>query len=817
MPEGVVDPLLFAAGALLLVAAIRGWRPELPKRWAGFHVLLAFAFFAVPLTTSMGQVPVDIAYRWLPWSETSTEEVEVDNPLLIDIPRQMLPFRTLVRARWLALEAPLWAHELGTGQPLLGNAQSAPFAPLHLLTLPVPPVRGLTVAAAWQMVLGLLLMHALVLACRRVPEATEAAEAAGDGGAPWRVQAGAAAGAVAFALSAYAVGWLYHPLSMAAMWLPGVVLGVVSLSRGERRAVPGLVTCALGLAVSGHPETAAHTALLCLGLAAVLLVRGPEVGRLRFVGRAALAALLAACLAAPVLLPVVEVLPESQRATLLRSREGRGIYPRPFRPATLLPLVQPLAFGSPRDGDWSGPANFNEYCSEYAGAAAIAVAVTGAVALGSWRLGGILLAGLFTLLGAFRLPPTFPLLEALPVFTDAPHGRLRLYWVLAVAVAVGVAAPAVGRSRWGPRVGVLALAGAGVAIALVPPPFGSFHQRLWWAVVLAGLAASATSLALRRLRPQFPAVLLACTVADLFVLGVRYHALVPSSQQLAPPAALGWLQERQREAEVPFRVVGEGAALRSNLPAAYGLWTPFASDPMHPYRASRIVGTRLGSGHWRQRPREVLRPPFDVPMLRMLAVRYVLVPRGRHLSPPWEPVADEVGGRIWRLPEPMDLFYVPERVTAVTAPELAERLTLRNRDFRDLAVVVDAEAPPERRPPVSQEGRVWLRRVRPNGFGLVAESRGGALVASSVTQVRGWRAWIDGQPVEPVTVNGAFLGVPVPPGVHGVELVYAPGGWRWGWVLCGGALAGLAAVWGARKLRFTRRGGARPPAGSGAP
>lgn len=31
---------------------------------------------------------------------------------------------------------PLWANEMGTGQPLLGNAQSAPFSPLALL---VPP------------------------------------------------------------------------------------------------------------------------------------------------------------------------------------------------------------------------------------------------------------------------------------------------------------------------------------------------------------------------------------------------------------------------------------------------------------------------------------------------------------------------------------------------------------------------------------------------------------------------------------------------------------------------------------------------------
>jgi hypothetical protein len=42
--------------------------------------------------------------------------------LLSDVPLQTLPLRALVRERLLRLEAPLWTHELGTGQPLAGNA-----------------------------------------------------------------------------------------------------------------------------------------------------------------------------------------------------------------------------------------------------------------------------------------------------------------------------------------------------------------------------------------------------------------------------------------------------------------------------------------------------------------------------------------------------------------------------------------------------------------------------------------------------------------------------------------------------------------------
>lgn len=806
MPEGLLDTALFAAGAVVLAAAVRWWRPGLPRRWAAAHALLTLAFFAVPLATSLVHVPVDIAYHWRPWSETLTGELEVDNPLLGDIPLQMLPWRTLVRDRLLDLEAPLWAHEMGTGQPLLGNAQSAPFAPLHLGTLPVPPIRALTVAAAWQMLLGLLLTHALVLALAGPAGPAESGRRAG-----WRVQAGAATGAVAFALSAYAVVWLYHPLSMVAMWIPGVVLGIVALHRGERGAFPALVVSALGLAVSGHPETTAHTAVLAAGLGLALWLRGPGVGRSRFAVRAGGTALLTACLAAPVLLPVLEVLPASQRSSILRLGGPGAIAPPDLRPEAFLPLVQPLAFGSPRDGDWSGPANFNEYCSHYAGAAALAAALVGGLALWRWRRwpAAVLGVGLAALLVAVKTPVLYGLFDALPVLEDAAHGRMRLFWVLAVALVAGVAAPRLAQrpvARWA---GVAAFAGAGAALALAPAPFGSPHQRLWWWVALAGLGAAALALAVPRLRRAFPAVLLAVVAADLFTLGVRYHALVPAGQQLEPPPSLAWLLERAEESEEPFRVLAAAGGMPANLGALHGLWDPRTNDPMAPYRPSRLVGPRLAGRRWRPFRLLFFVPVnADVPALRMLGVRYLLTPHHQRLAPPWRPVLDDVGGRVWRLDGSLPLFFVPERVRPVAAPARTRALTLRNRDFARTAVYDEPEAL-QGSPPVPQEGEVWLREVRPNGFELVAESRAGAIVASSVSRVRGWRVAIDGEPAPLLTVNDAFVGVRVPSGVHRLELEYAPAGWRWGLVLFWGALAGCAVGW------LVRRGGLRW-AGSGA-
>ena len=765
----------------------------MPKRWAAVHVALVFAFFAVPLVTPWNQAPVDIAYQFRPWSGQVGEGFEVDNPLLSDVPLQMVPFRTLVRERLLSLEAPLWAHELGTGQPLLGNAQSAPFAPLHLPALPLPPVRALTVAAAWQMVLGALLVHALVLALARAPDP-----------AAWPVQAGAALGGVAFAFSSYSIAWLYHPLSMVAMWVPGVLLGILALARGERRALPGLVVCAWATAVSGHPETVGHTALLAGGLGLVLLAGGPraglEVGRARFAGRAATAALLAACFAAPALLPVIEVLPESERKSVLDDLGERPIGLPDFAPSGFLPVAQPLAFGTPRDGDWDGPGNYNEYTSQYAGAATFAIALVAAGALG-WRRGwrkllALLGAGLFGLLVALNVSPFLRVVDSLPGLEYAAHGRLRLFWALAVALVAGLGLPRLARTRGGAVAGVAALAAAAAVLLVVPPPFGSVHQRLWWGLALAGLVAAAATLGVPRLRRAFPAVALVVVAADLFVLGVRYHALVPPDLDLSPdeaPPALAWLVERQREARTPFRVSGEGTDLFPNLPAAYGLWSARVNDPMQPRAASLLVRRRLGAHFWAD-PRPGRWARRDPGVLRMLGVHYLVTPTRRRMpADDWQPVLEAGGARVWRLRDPLPLFFVPERVVAVADPRRERVASFRTRDFADRTVVSEPaggrgdEGP---LPTSGQEGRVWVREVRPNGFELTARSERGAVVASSVSQVRGWRLRIDGEPAEPLTVNSGFLGVRVPPGVHAVSLDYAPAGWRWGWVLFGGAAVG---------------------------
>jgi hypothetical protein len=767
-----MDLLFYALGGLLICALVAWWRPEVSRWAAAGYLVAAGAFFAIPLATPALQVGSDIPYVWRPWSETVPLGTRPLNPLLGDIPLQLVPYRTLVRERLLSLEAPLWVHEVGTGAPLLGNAYSAPFSPLHLLALPLPAMRSMTVVTAWQTLMALLFMHALLLALGARP-------------------AGAALAAVSYAFSAFLVVWAYHPQAMTAAWLPGVLLGLVLLRKGERGAFAGLVACGLGMALSGHPETLAHGAIACAAVFVALLAGREGISRPAFLSRLAAATALTACLAAPVLLPVLQVLPDSERWQVVE-RLPRIVDPPPFEARFLLLPLQPLLFGSPRDGNWDGPVNFNELCSGYGGVLAVALALAGAAVPGDGRRRRLLLlaAGLAAFLGSLGIPPFFDLVDAIPGMSHGAHARLRLLWVLAIAVAAGLGLDGLIRDRRGVWAGAAALGGAVVLLGLVPPQ-PAVWQRAWWIAVLAGAVASGVVLAHPRLRRAFPAVAVAALGLDMALLLVRYQPTVPSSFDLTPPAALARLADEARQAPQPFRVMAEGRDLEPDLGALYGLWDPRGYDPMRPAAASLVAGRGFLPRFKVGRELRVESRRFPVrsqPMFDYLGVAYLLTRHQRGVPPPWEPAWNDTGGRVWRNPGALPLFFLPANARREPEEEKALELTLENRDFAAFGVAEGAPAAGPR----PQSGTVRILEVLPNGFDLEVATPTGGLVVSSVAFANGWRLELaEGPgPVELRRVNGGFVGFEIGPGRHRARLDYRPAGWTWGLGLAGLGLVG---------------------------
>ncbi|HXT20898.1 MAG TPA: YfhO family protein, partial [Thermoanaerobaculia bacterium] len=316
-----------------------------------------------------------------------------------------------------------------------------------------------------------------------------------------------------------------------------------------------------------------------------------------------------------------------------------------------------------------------------------------------------------------------------------------------------------------------------------------------WPIValVAGAAAGIWLLALRR-PPLGVAVLTAVLLFDLVPWGrpqlpaadpVSFYPRTPTIVALANEARGG-----------PWRVVGEDLLVYPSLLTVYGLAEARTHNPLAPREQlavlHRAFGFAPGSGH------DVYFSPFgnvEHPLLDFLNVRAVVtnpfLAAKHRLVRKYGP--DVRAFLVLGNPDALPRWFLPAAVDAVPRAAVLDWIA-GLRDARRVALV--AEEARGWRP----AERPWQAdAVRPLGGGpgdleLHVGGAGERLLATSLPGPRGWRAIGGGATLQALTVNGAFLGVRVPPGVERVRLRYLPPG-LWPGVAAAvlGAL-GLAAV-----------------------
>jgi hypothetical protein len=784
---------LLAAGALL--AGLRCAVPGLDLRRLACYGLLAGALFAPAMVGPWRQLPLDIPAALPPWSDDpgALPAKAVENPLLSDVVTQMLPFRAEVRDAWTHGALPLWSHRLGTGQPLLANSQTAVLAPFHLVTLGLEPTRAMSVAAALQTFV--LLAGADLLALALGASAT-----------------GALLAAVVAAGSSFHVVWLYHPLGMAFAWVPAFLAGVVGLARGTPRAAALAVAAAFGMMASGQPQIALY-ASLAGGAAWSWIVwhsraAAPAV-RWR-VGRTLGAGALAALLSAPLVLPTLAALAWSERALLLAAEPGT-LNPLRGEAVLWLPLVDPFAFGSPRDGNWAGPWNYNETASAWAGTLATALALAAAlVAPGLARR--LVLGGLVALAVAHRLPPFDLLADALPGLAATTTGRLRLFWPLAVALAAAHALGDLGRSRR------LRIASAALLFALalllasgVTHPAGgaglpaAAQQAAHVAAVLAALAGAALAAAAVRLPRLAPALFVLLAAAELLLVGGRYHPWV-DERLVDPPGAVRALMARADSAHGE-RVTAFGGRLLPYEPVRFGLADPRGFDPLRPAASLQLLRERLHrparAGYLLVRPEAAAEPLLD-----RLAVGWALGPPELAVVPGWREVERFGGTALLRNDEALPLVFVPDEVVVTNGPEAAlAQAVVGDQPARRVRIEAagadnawSCPAPAPAMPGGAAIGASGgeadpTTTLLANGMKIRRSAAAApVLLATSISFMPGWSVAPSTSGARLCRVDGAFLALAVDAGTREVELRYRPPRWTATLVLFASGVAG-AVIW----------------------
>jgi hypothetical protein len=755
--------------ALGLVACLKGWG----ERLSGLAWLSLFAAVFAPLAPVLfgGQLllPLDNLRGAAPFLAVAPAEPH-GNPLQGDLIQLIAPLSQAVEEDLGAGRWPLWNAHMGAGMPLLADPQAQPFQPLALLAYPFPLAVAAGVTAALRILLAVV-FFALLLRRQGLSEGP------------------AVAGALAYGLGGFLQLWLGWPLANTAAWLP-VVLWAASrcLAQPDRRQEAVLTFCLLGLLLAGHPETILYALLFSTGFVLTLLGREEPQKRRAAGHRLAICAGLSLLLAAPVLLPFAQYLPQTWRALTL---ESPSLLPPPSPAQALLPTVAPNTFGNSRYVHYWGFRNSNEDASGFAGTATLLLAL-GAVWLGRrkrmpgevWALAVVGGVGLFLALGSWTAA----------VSSWMFHGGGRLRMLLPFGLAYLAACGLHRARREPPRRAVLVLASLALALVLLWA-FEAFRSpggedqlavlRYGWLLWQLRFLAAALLLLLfasaRRWQPWLMALLIG---AELFL--AHGDANPPMPQRLAwPHSAVLDSLPALADGEWP-RLVALGPALPPNLGALYGFEDPRIYDPMEPAAYASLVAPLLAQPRGNV-PQAVAR---DHPLYDLLGIEFVLVAPGEPpLPPPLRLLAQSAEGSVYRRPHPLPPVFLPSRVRSLAGSPWQETVAT-TEDFHRLAWV-EALAADDRAAagPGSAGGpREWQPAQGCPSSARVLERTGARLlVQAELCEQRllasrffagqgnlGWRLLVDGRPWPVERTNGVFLGAWLPEGRHWLEFFFRP-------------------------------------------
>ncbi len=505
-------------------------------------------------------LPADLLRDIAPWR--SPTALVPWNPLMWDGIAEFYPWRTFYAATLHTGYLPFWNPHQFCGTPFAANSQSAIFYPPNLLFCVMPVWRAFGVSVLLHLFLTGLFAYAYLrqgLALGR---------------------AASLLGAASWQLCHWQVAWLALPTFLCvSAWLP---LALLLTDRAAARPTPPRAA-ALGLCLglmllAGHLQIALYCFGLIFAYALFRILPQVKANWARLLPCAAIALLLAFSLAAPQLLPAMELARVSHRAGGAPTWAAYTGYVRlALPPVHLMTLFAPGFFGSPTRGTYwgiglnGGPGAYMENAC-YSGILTLLLAIFAVVR--TWRVNAVTrfwtTAAAITLLLALGTPLNALLFFGIPGFaqTGSP-GRILVVWSLCLPVLAAIGTDTFLRG-WSPRgLGQSLLAFALLLVLIfgftalwiiqnAPPGtmaanLGPEHGDVW-RVPLGILLAAAAALWLHRrgsLRtPALGGTLAALTALDLLAAGYGFNRTAAPQTVYPVTPLIAYLQAHAGEGRI---------------------------------------------------------------------------------------------------------------------------------------------------------------------------------------------------------------------------------------------------------------------------
>ncbi|MDQ2686516.1 MAG: YfhO family protein, partial [Armatimonadota bacterium] len=679
---------------------------------------------------------------------------------------------------------PLWNPHQFCGTPFVANSQSAVFYPLNILFYVLPTPTAFGVSALMHLMLTGLLMFGFLrfLGLGRVP---------------------ALLGAVVWQISAWQVVWLALPTFLCvSAWLPLALWLMGRWAARPTAARAAALGASLGvMLLAGHLQIALYCLMLTLGYGLFCAWPAVRMDKSRvwpLLWGAAFALLLAGGLAAPQLLPAVELSRVSHRAGGAPTWQAyTGYVSLAMPPLALVTLFLPGFYGNPTQGTFwlpevirtnGGPGAFMENAC-YLGVLALGLACIGAIT--TWRnqpaTRFFAVSALLALLLALGTPLNALLFFGIPGFAQSGSpGRILVLWTFCAAMLAATGANALLEGKLGRglflSLGVLlltflltlggTLAGIGRGEAATNLTGLSDQWRLPAGILLGGVAVCLLWRRKTLSTPAFGALLVGLVATDLLAANIGFNRTTAPANVYPITPGIAFLQRHAAEGRVmPLNrqwslFTAPPAILPPNAATVYGLSDTQGYDSLLTGRYFAWASELNGDGQ-SPAPREngnmVFTRGYGTPKAREAAARFVvslgpLPSAGSSLKPVFSDGTMQV--------------------------------------YEDLGAMPRGH--------LAAEGQaIPVQDVSPTRLRLqVNVARGGEELIVADQWYPGWRAWVNGRPTPILARPDVFRTVELtgrPPDAKGtVEMRYLPTSFRvglYGLCLALVAIVAVIVVW----------------------
>jgi hypothetical protein len=691
------------------------------------------------------------------YRDTNPRGIPFKNFLITDPVRQQIPWRKIVMDQWKQGNIPLWNPLTFSGNPLLGNIQSAALYPLNLLFLFVPFVDAWTTLIVLQTLLGGLFMYWYLRTLSLKAEAS-------------------ALGAIVWCFGGFMVAWLtWGTIDHVALWLPVAILAIDKIVRQQNNALSYktvfwpliFVFAMVSQFFAGHAQ---------ISLYFFLIVCSYITFRKAWTARTVFLIGFIALITAIQWIPLIEWTSQSSRILEASDWHAEGWF-IPWQ--NLAQFIAPDFFGNPATGNYWGQWNYAEFIG-YIGLLPLIFALS-AIAL---KKSNVMVFWAMTAAVAFLFAlPTpvayLPFIFKIPILSSLQPTRL--LFVIDFAFAVLAAYGFHGAVEHGMKFR------ARTVIVMI----GFILAGLWSIAKVRQLDVSARNLVLptalyvaasaliflhtrkfsvRIVRNIVTWSIVGLTVADLLRFGWKFTPFTPREYFFPETKVIAFLKQQQR----PFRVMSlDKRILPPNTASYFGIETIEGYDPIISLRYEELLSSIVRGKPDISAPfgfnRIVTLPSFGSSVLPILNVKYLLS-LGDLSEPYLKKVFEEGETKVYEDRRALPRVWATERVRPAAGKAESVMILHTASDLRREAVV-EGDISLLSVPTKSDEFAL-LTEYLPHRAQIETSFRVPRFLVFGTAYHPGWKALIDDTTAPIYRTNYIFQGVVVPEGKHRVVFSY---------------------------------------------